>query len=93
MKADFVSDSFMDKSTKSVHFSKPEWMELTVANDFQNNLNQATVISSVSHLADTLCGTEFLSTQRQETEIIQFIKKNSIKKLKGSLISLEPCLA
>ena len=34
-------------------------MELTVANDFQNNY-QATINSFVSHLADTLSGTEYL---------------------------------
>ena len=35
-------------------------MELTVANDFQNNLNLATINSFVSHLADTLSVTEYL---------------------------------
>ena len=35
-------------------------MELTVANDFQNNLDQATINSFVSHLPDTLSGTEYL---------------------------------
>ena len=35
-------------------------MELTVANDFQNNLDQETINSFVSHLADTLRGTECL---------------------------------
>ena len=35
-------------------------MELTVANDFQNNLDQTTINSFVSHLADILSGTEYL---------------------------------
>ena len=35
-------------------------MEVTVANDFQNNLNQATINSFLRHLADTLSGTEYL---------------------------------
>ena len=34
-------------------------MKLTVANHFQNNLDQATVGSFVRHLADTLSGTEY----------------------------------
>ena len=34
-------------------------MELTVANDFQNNFDQATINSFVSHPADTLSGTEY----------------------------------
>ena len=34
-------------------------MELTVANDFQNNFDRATINSFVSHLADTLSGTEY----------------------------------
>ena len=56
-------------------------MELTVADDFQNNLYQATINSFVSHLADTLSGTEYL-TQRQETKIIQLIKKIPLKSSK-----------
>ena len=35
-------------------------MELTVAYDFQNNFDQATINSFVSNLADTLSGTEYL---------------------------------
>ena len=35
-------------------------MELTVANDFQNNFDQATINSFVNHLDDTLSGTEYL---------------------------------
>ena len=35
-------------------------MELTAANDFQNNLDQATINSFVTHLADTLNGIEYL---------------------------------
>ena len=35
-------------------------MDLTVANDFQNNLDQATINSFVSHLTDTLSGTQYL---------------------------------
>ena len=35
-------------------------MKLTVANDFQNNFDQATINSFVSHFADTLSGTEYL---------------------------------
>ena len=35
-------------------------MEFTVANDFQNNLDQATINSFVRHLADALSGTEYL---------------------------------
>ena len=41
-------------------------MELTVANDFQNNLDQASINSFVSHLADTLSGTEYLLKARNE---------------------------
>ena len=35
-------------------------MELTVANDFQNSLDQATINNFESYLADTLSGTEYL---------------------------------
>ena len=41
-------------------------MELTVANDFQNNLDQATINNFASHLADTLNGTEYLLKARNE---------------------------
>ena len=41
-------------------------MELTVANDFQNNLDQATINNFMSHLADTLSGTEYLLKARNK---------------------------
>ena len=35
-------------------------MELTVANDFKNNLDQVAIKSFVTHLADTLSRTGYL---------------------------------
>ena len=36
------------------------FLNLNGTNDFQNNFDQATVNSFLSHLADTLSGTEYL---------------------------------
>ena len=65
-------------------------MELTVANDVQNNLDQATINSFVSHLADTLSG---VSTQRQEAKMIWLIQENFHQKAQRFLKRLELCLA
>ena len=56
-------------------------MELTVADDFQNNLDHATIDSFVTHLVEY---TEWnrISTQRQEMKIIQLIKKIPLKSSK-----------
>ena len=58
-------------------------MELTVVNNFQNNLHQATVNSILSHLAYTLSGIEYLLKGKKE-KLYSLFRKNSIKKLKGS---------
>ena len=41
-------------------------MELTAANYFQNNLDQATINSILSHLADTQSGIEICLKARKE---------------------------
>ena len=41
-------------------------MELIVTHDFQNNLDQATINSFVSHLADTPSGTEYLLKGKEQ---------------------------
>ena len=50
-------------------------MELTVANDFQNNLDWATVNSFVSHLADTLSRTEYLPAKARNENNTAYSKK------------------
>ena len=53
-------------------------MELTVANDFQNNLNQVTINSILSHLADTLSGIEYLHSPHENMETLEKIPYNII---------------
>ena len=55
----------------------------TVADDFQNNFDQATINSFVNHLADTFSGTEYLLKGKKGNQYSLF-RKNSIKKFKGS---------
>ena len=60
-------------------------MKLTVANDFQNNLDQATINSIVSHLADTLSGIEYLlkgKKGKNNTAYSRKIQSKSSKALK-----------
>ena len=59
------------------------FLNLTVANDFQNNLDRATINMFISHLADTLSGTKYLLKGKKRKQYNVF-QKNSIKKLKGS---------
>ena len=47
-------------------------MELTVANDFQNNLDQASINSLVSHLADTENNTAYSKKSHQKAQ--RFLK-------------------
>ena len=58
VKVSYVSDSFMDKTQNMIYIFL-NLMELTVANDFQNNIYQATINSILSNLADRN-GTEYL---------------------------------
>ena len=44
-------------------------MELTVANDFQNNLDQITIVSISSHFAGTLNETEYLHCPHRNMEL------------------------
>ena len=64
-------------------------MELIIANDLQNNLNQATIKRFVSHLAEW----NRISNRRQETKMIQLIQKKLNKKAQRFFKSLEHCLA
>ena len=55
-------------------------MELTVANDFQNNLNQITIVSILSHLAGTLNEVEYLHSAHKNMETLQKIPYNIMGK-------------
>ena len=59
-------------------------MELTVANDFQNNFDQATNNSFISHLADTLSGRNIYAKAKNENNSAysKKIMLNSSKVLK-----------
>ena len=48
-------------------------MELTVANDFQNNLHQITIISILSHLAGTLNEVDNLHSPHKNMETLEKI--------------------
>ena len=62
-------------------------MELTVANDFQNNLDQVTIVSTFSHLAGTLNEIEYLHSRDKNMETLE---KNPIE-YNGKLPSVK-CL-
>ena len=49
-------------------------MELTVANDFQNNLDQITIVSILSHLAGTMNEIRYLHSPHKNMETLE---KNS----------------
>ena len=51
-------------------------MELTVANDFQNNLYQITIVSILSHLAGTLNEVEYLHSPHKNMETLEKILYN-----------------
>ena len=55
-------------------------MKLTVANDFQNNLDQITINSILSHLADTLNGIEYLHSPHTNMETLAKIPCNAMGK-------------
>ena len=63
-------------------------MELTVTNNFQNNLDQATINSILSHLADTQSGKEICLKTRKENNHTAYSGKIPLTSSK----SLEPCL-
>ena len=67
-------------------------MELTIANDFQNNLDHSTINSFVSHLADTMTWLEQNIYSKARNEKIQFIQKIH-QKAQRFLKSLEPYFA
>ena len=46
-------------------------MEPTVANDFQNNLDQITIVSILSHLAGTMNGIEYLHSPHKNMETLE----------------------
>ena len=48
-------------------------MELTVANDFQNNLHQITVVSMLSHLAGILDEVDYLHSPHKNMETLEKI--------------------
>ena len=50
-------------------------MELTVANDFQNNLDQVTIVSTFSRCAGTLNEIEYLHSPHKNMETIKKINK------------------
>ena len=49
-------------------------MEMTVANDFQNNLDLITIVSILSHLAGTMNGIGYLHSAHKNMETLE---KNS----------------
>ena len=55
-------------------------MELTVANDFQNNLDQVTIVSFLSHLAGTLNEVEYLHSPDKNMETLEKIPYNIMGK-------------
>ena len=55
-------------------------MELTVANDFQNNLDQITTVSILSHLAGAMNGIEYLHSPHQNMETLEKVQYNTMGK-------------
>ena len=55
-------------------------MELTAADDFQNNLDQITINSILSHLAGTLNGIEYLHSPHTNMETLEKILYNTLVK-------------
>ena len=62
-------------------------MELTLADDFQNKLDQATITIILSHLADTLSGMENIYLKARKENNTAYSGKNSIKKTERFLKS------
>ena len=46
-------------------------MELTVADDFQQNLDQVTIVSILSHLAGTMNGIEYLHSPHENMKTLE----------------------
>ena len=55
-------------------------MELTVANDFQNNLHQITIVSILSQLAGTRNEVEYLHSPQKNMETLAKIPYNTMGK-------------
>ena len=51
-------------------------MEPIVANDFQNNLDQITIVSILSHLAGTMNGIEYPHSPHKNMETLE--KKSNV---------------
>ena len=55
-------------------------MELIVANDFQNNLNQIIIVSISSHFAGTLNEIEYLHSPHKNMDTLEKIPYNTMGK-------------
>ena len=51
-------------------------MELTVANDFQHNLDQVTIVSILSHLPGTMNGIDYLHSPHKDMETLEKFQYN-----------------
>ena len=49
-------------------------MELTVANDFHNNLDQITIVNILSHLAGVMNGIEYPHSPHKNMEPLEKIR-------------------